>query len=309
MVRRVSTAQLRSMMQQAQRKQKQAVNNYNRQVRQHNQRVKREVDKVNREINAHNQKARREVNRYNSEVRAHNSRVRANKQRLTNELRRLESRARSNSYSSYRTSTNTVTQAYQAVERQENTGQFNEAHNEVLEFAEREAANSASVMNALLDEDATNANFESAPDESVLNFLMGLSLDLVDRWKGALFSLNPKNPDAARHFCTSAREVITQILEIKAPNSAVKQADENASLTPNGTPTRRSKIAFMLKAKGLWDETLEDFILADIDNVIDLFKIFNDGTHGSAGKFTLKQLIALRSRVEDALGFLAKLSL
>jgi len=309
MVRRVSPSQLRSIMQQAQRKQKQAVDNYNRQVRQRNQRVKREVDKINREINAHNQKVRRDVNRYNSEVRAHNSRVRANRQRLTTELRRLETRARSTSYSSYRTSTNVVTQAYKAIERKEDIGNFNNAHNEILEYAEREAANSAGVMNALLDEDATTAEFENAPDEGVLNFLKGMSSDLFNRWKGALFSLSPQNPDAARHFCTSAREVITQILEIKAPNSKVKQADENVSLTPNGTPTRRSKIAFMLKTKGLWDETLEDFILADIDNVIDLFKVFNDGTHGSAGKFTLKQLIALRSRVEDALGFLSKLSL
>lgn len=309
MVRRVSPAQARSMMQQAQRKQKQAVDSYNRQVRKHNQGVKREVDKINRDINTHNQKARRDVNRYNSEVRAHNSRVRANRQRLKNEIRKLESRARSDVYSSHRTSTNVVTQAYQAVERRENTGDFNEAHNEVLELAEREAANSAGVMNALLDQDTTSAEFETPPNENVLNFLMGMSSDLVDRWNGALFSLNLRNPDAARHFCTSAREVITQILEIKAPNDTVKQADENVSLTPNGTPTRRSKIAFMLKAKGLWDETLEDFILADIDNVIDLFKVFNDGTHGSAGKFTIQQLIVLRSRVEDALGFLSKLSL
>lgn len=42
----------------------------------------------------------------------------------------------------------------------------------------------------------------------------------MDRWKGALFSLSPTNPDAAQHFCTSAREVLTSMLDIAAPDGS-----------------------------------------------------------------------------------------
>jgi hypothetical protein len=36
-----------------------------------------------------------------------------------------------------------------------------------------------------------------------------------------LFVLSPNNPDAARHFCTIAREVLTSLLDIAAPDSSV----------------------------------------------------------------------------------------
>ena len=65
--------------------------------------------------------------------------------------------------------------------------------------------------------------------------LASFSMDLVSRWTGALFALNPTNPDAARHFCTSAREVLTSILDIAAPDSAVLEASPNCELTPQGT--------------------------------------------------------------------------
>jgi hypothetical protein len=42
----------------------------------------------------------------------------------------------------------------------------------------------------------------------------------------------------------------------------------------------------------------------DLENVIELFRDFNDGTHGSAGRFDLPQLAAIKKRVEDAILFL-----
>ena len=54
------------MLRQAEQKQRQAVNDYNRKVR------------------AHNQKVHQAVDNYNREVRAYNARVRANRQRLNN---------------------------------------------------------------------------------------------------------------------------------------------------------------------------------------------------------------------------------
>lgn len=308
MARKVTPAQFRSMMQQQQRKRKQAIEKYNREVRQYNQAVKRDVAKVNREIATHNQKAKRDINRYNSEVRAHNSRVRANRSRLQTELRRLKARTNSSSYINLQTSVRTVVSTYQAVEQREASGHFREIDNDILEYAERETANSVGVMNALLDSGEREVESNNEIDEGVLSYLASVSSEIVDRWRGALFSLNPNNPDAARHFCTSAREVLTHILDVGAPNQIVKASIENVDLTPNGTPTRRAKIMYMLHKCGVSDEALTEFILADISDVVDLFQVFNAGTHGSAGKFTLHQLSALKARVEGAFGFLARLS-
>ena len=40
------------------------------------------------------------------------------------------------------------------------------------------------------------------------------------------------------------------------------------------------------------------------DNVLTLFRDFNNGTHGHAGRFTITQLNALRIRVESAIRFI-----
>ena len=39
-------------------------------------------------------------------------------------------------------------------------------------------------------------------------------------------------------------------------------------------------------------------------NVLQLFREFNDGTHGTAGRFSLDQLSAIKTRVEHAVEFL-----
>jgi hypothetical protein len=46
----------------------------------------------------------------------------------------------------------------------------------------------------------------------------------------------------------------------------------------------------------------------DVDNVLSLFRVFNDGTHGHAGRFDISELTAIRTRVESAVAFLAHLT-
>ena len=78
--------------------------------------------------------------------------------------------------------------------------------------------------------------------------------------------------------------------------------------TGNGKPTRRSKIQYFLSKKGILEEAMEDFVDNDIDDVLSLFRTFNDGTHGSAGKFNLTQLQIIRQRVEGAIVYLSKIA-
>ena len=289
MVRRVTPSQLRSQLRQAQAKQKQAIDKYNRAVRTHNQKVKSAVNRYNQA-----------VNQYNSRVRAHNSRVRANRNRLRQELAKLARAASSPSQKTFRTSVETVHRTYVRLESAAETYQYGDQYNQVLDLSEREAANSASVMNAMLGNPEPSNGAENVQSTTLDPILTLIGADLPDRWHGALFSLNPNNPDAARHFCTSAREILARILDSCAPNPTVLACEK----MPEGNPTRRSKIRFFLHHGNMAKEPLADFVEEDMKNVLQLFHEFNAGTHGSAGRFSLDQLSAIKTRVEHAVEFL-----
>lgn len=286
MARRMTPAQARAAMRQAQSKQRQAVAKYNR-----------EVDKYNRSV-------KKAVNDYNREVRTHNTRVRANRQKLDRELRQLRSQPTTTSYVTYRTSVRSLTTAFERVDVAADRPTASQQLVDFAEMSEGEAANSVEMLNALLDTGPDTPDNPSIREPSLVAELSSFSEDLVLRWSGALFSLNPANPDAARHFCTSAREILTLMIQTGAPDDVVVAADPSCDRTPQGTPSRRAKVRYLLAAKGLDSEEIEDFVEGDLDNVIELFKVFNDGTHGSAGKFSVRQLVALRGRVESAIRFL-----
>lgn len=282
MARRVSTSQLRSKLRQIQQKQRQAINNYNQ-----------------------------AVNKYNREVRSYNARVCANRQRLQSELNRLNRQRTTTRYvihTTYTTSVQTLHQTYSRMEREAEIQQWDPMYYRVLDLSEREAANSLEVTNRLLGTDPYSEEYdEDLQDAALTNQLREISEDLDSRWKGAVFALNPRNPDAARHFCTSAREIFTQILEIKAPDSEVINLLPKCDLTPQGNPTRRSKIKYLLHRRGMTEDSLEDFVEQDMDNIVKLFGVFNDGTHGSAGTYDLHQLNAIKKRVENGIVFLAEI--
>ena len=293
MPRRYSASQIRSKIRQAQQKQRQAINKYNQAVRRHN----REVNNA--------------VNKYNQAVRTHNARVRANRQRVKRELDRLRRQpaiTTTTRYTVYQTSVETLHQSYTRLEHNWDAHQLGPEYNHLLDLSERETANSLEVTNRILGDENTEESFDDGfVNAELLDGLREVKPDLDDRWKGAVFALNPRNPDAARHFCTSAREIITQILEIKAPDSEVLRLLPNCDTTERGNPTRRSKIRYFLHRQGMMADTLEDFVENDMDNIVQLFRIFNDGTHGATGIFDFVQLGAIKRRVEDGMKFLMEI--
>lgn len=293
MARKISLSQFKSKIRQAQQKQKQAINRYNQEARRHNQ------------------KAKQAVNKFNQEVRAYNARVRANRQKIKNELDRLSRQPSvtiTTQYTVYRTSVETLHNSYTRLESYAEAHNLDPVYNPILDLAERETANSLEVTNKILGDDQPNEEpEENLVNAELLNELREISPDLDDRWNGAVFALNPKNPDAARHFCTSSREIITQIIEIKAPDSDVFALMPDCPKTERGNPTRRSKIRYFLNRKGMLTETLEDFVENDLENIIELFQVFNDATHGSAGKFGLAQLKSIKKRVEHGIKFLTEI--
>lgn len=290
MVRRVSPSQFRSMLRRAEQEQRRAVNNYNSAVRNYN--------------NA----AKKFVNDYNRAVREHNSRVQANRRRLRSELAKLNSQPSTVTYTVYTASVRQLSESYARLDERAATG-LDPAYNRLLDLSERETANSVAVANRLVGVAPEDEHADELQDEVLLDQLRRVSPDLDSRWQGAIYALSPRNPDAARHFCTSSREILTQILDLSAPDPQVLASLPDADRTPEGRPTRRSKIRYLLHRQGLEEAVMVDFADADMENIVQLFRVFNDGTHGNAGVFDEGQLLTIKKRVEDGITFLTAIAL
>ena len=283
MARRFSKSQLQSKLRQAQTKQRQAINRINQGIRKRNRAVQSAV------------------NKYNGAVRAHNARVRSNRQRLQRELNRLRScSATTTRYVTFRAS---VHQVHDAYERYDSRLGDSPEHALALDLAEREDANNVAVLNALLDEGQGIDDGEGADiqETKIVDELRGFSPELHARWEGALYALGPRNPDACRQFCTSSREILTHLVNLRAPTDEVLRSVPSCDTDQNGRPTRAARIRYVLASKGMDDESLEVFAEENIESILELFKTLNSGTHGEVGKFGLVKLRAIKARVEDGL--------
>ena len=274
MPRRVSRSQLQTQVRQAQARNRQAVNNYNREVR-----------------------------AYNSQVRANRDRRRRELERLSRTPTRVAVR-----YTVYHRSVMTLQESFNRLDAIAETASW-DGDDALVEMSEAEAANSVAVLNALNAESplVTPEEHEVAELQATTigDALARIDGDLDQRWRGALFALHPRNPDAGRHFCTSSREMLDSMLKQAAPDHHVFAADPEAPKTKQGSPTRRARVVYCLRSRGSYDESLASFIGDDIENVVALFQEFNTGTHGHAGRFDLAQLQTIKSRVEDAIRFVA----
>ena len=273
MVRKISTSQLRRL----ESKQRTAINNYNRAIK-----------------------------NYNTQVRKINNELRRNQQKIKSELSKLNSGLRITT--TYSTSVRTLNVSYQRVtdnyEVLENT---NSKQEQLYDLIEQENANNLVVANTLNNPNDTAEIEGSLNDSMIGDKLKILSPDLNDRWNGALYSLNPKNPDATRHFCTSSREIFTDIFDNYAHDEEVFNMFPNCDKTERGNATRRWKIKYFLNKKGIELKGAEEFIDNDIDNILELYHILSDGTHGYAGRYTFIQLKAIKKRVEDGILFLCNI--
>ena len=283
MPRRYNASQLRSKLQQAQTRRRQTIHKLNNAIRQHNSDQKRRVNAINQA------------------VRSHNSRVRANRARLQSALQRLARQSVSVQFTSLRQSSLHLSTAYERLDN-------GSADPYLSDLAEQEAANSVSLVNVLLgDEEHPSFGADDIATSRITDSLSGYSEDLALRWTGAIFALNPGNPDAARHFCTSAREIMAGILDGEAPDAEVLAQFPDCDLTERRTPTRRAKVHYCLNRNGLDNILLEGFVEANIGDLTALFGDLNSGAHGTAGKYSLEQLAAIKVRVEDAIAFIIEI--
>lgn len=291
MARKVSASQLKSQVRQAQNKLAQMARALNN-----------EVDRLNRE-------AKSAISKYNQEVRRYNTKVLQNRSRIKSELRKISSRPTFCVTTTYTTSVLSLNTIYGHVASYYDTLDHpSDFEDRFYSDIEQENANSLETANAIVNDALPEAAASSIQDSVITEQLARISVDLYNRWRGALFSLNPSNPDATRHFCTSAREVFTEIFNIKAPDELVLLELPNCEKTPNGSVTRRSKIRFFLSKKGISNTNAENFVEEDITNILELFHTLSDGTHGEAGRYGLDKLYAVKKRVEDGLLFLCNIA-
>ncbi|MFA5449086.1 MAG: hypothetical protein WC292_01410 [Clostridia bacterium] len=281
---------------------------FKNQMRQAQNKVNQEIRKINHEIDKYNRDVNSAVNKYNQEVRRYNSQVRQNRARIDQELRKLLSQPTFRVTTTYTTSVKTLNSAYGQVSSYYDAIDYpSEFEDRFYSDIEQENANNLETANAIINGAREAAPAVSLQDTAIIGQLIQISIDLDNRWRGALFSLSPANPDATRHFCTSAREIFTEIFNAKAPDKVVFAEYPNCEKTSIGNATRRSKIKYLLGKKGISNPNAESFVEEDINNILELFHILNDGTHGEARRYSFDKLYSVKKRVEDGLLFLCNI--
>lgn len=260
--------------------------------------------KLDTAVRKYNSEMKKQVNAYNKFVREYNASVRHNRQIIEREARKLNSYS-NGQMSSYRMSVSTMQQWYHSVNQVYGEGvEITPAQNHILNLIEEEQATSLITANAVEN--------DSAPEVDTQNIELGnklqiISIDLHNRWKGAIFALNPENPDASRHFCTSAREIFTEFIECKAPDKEVFAYNPSCERTKQGNATRREKIRYMMRNVDM-DNSVIEFADANIQNILELFHVLSDGTHGASGRYEFNKLIQVKKRVEQGINFLCEIS-
>ncbi len=257
----------------------------------------------NKAVSDYNRDAKKAVSNYNSTVRKYNSSVRHNQQIIKRELNKLNT-TRITAHQEYRLTLTSMGNSYQNLSvRYQGGDTILPEQERYYELIEQEHANGLITANYFLNDEIPEENTE---DIVLGDKLFKVSDDLGNRWKGAVYALNPNNPDATRHFCTSAREIFTEFIEKEAPDKEVFIYNPKAEKTERGNATRKEKIRYMMRNVPL-EEEATDFADADIANILELFHILSDGTHGKAGKYEFERLLQVKKRVEQGINFLCEI--
>ncbi|HEY4310186.1 MAG TPA: hypothetical protein VGN12_12115 [Pirellulales bacterium] len=179
-----------------------------------------------------------------------------------------------------------------------------------------EYLNAADFINAttgqLADETTPGIQIVAGERQSTLDAASSLTEELARRFpdlsealEGARIARAEKKADYVRHFLTSYRELLTQLLHRLAPDESVKAWTDDRKDFDKGRPTRAARVRFICRQ--IVQEKLRSFVDKDIPAVVELFSIFQAGTHSAASPFPERQLDAVQCRVEGAMLFLLQI--
>lgn len=202
----------------------------------------------------------RALNNLKQATQAQLTKIRTNQQRISQALAKLQNFSASSQHTELRASVDALHASYLRLKQRSPREEPTSEQELMLDLAERENANNLEVMAALSDDGAEEkGDSDDLQTTIITSELTNISGDLHHSWQGALHALNPQNPEAARHFCTSVREIFTKILELMAPDEEVFSVIPDCQTTKDGKPKRDAKISFLLHKKGMRIEEFEEF--------------------------------------------------
>jgi hypothetical protein len=142
----------------------------------------------------------------------------------------------------------------------------------------------------------------AAVEQDLRSLAAQLDSGLVVMIDGARSALRSSNPDRIRHVLTSYRELCTHVLHFLSPDDAIKEWSNSPDDYSNGRPTRKARMRYI--CRNINHGPFTGFMEKDIETMVKLFDLLNQGTHQITTSFTDRQIDALRNRAESTVHFM-----
>ncbi len=138
------------------------------------------------------------------------------------------------------------------------------------------------------------------------SLLKDLDPALVRLYEGARDALSGTNPDRARHFLSSQRELWNHLLRIIVPDEQVQEwiPKDGKDLLHEGKPTRKARILYL--CRDLNHDPLTEFVVCDTDALVTFISLFNR-VHQLEPKLLDLQLRALQLRSDSWLTYILQI--
>ena len=156
------------------------------------------------------------------------------------------------------------------------------------------------------EEELINTDISNESGNIVESYLKHINPSLINLWRGASQALKSDNPDSVRHFITSLRELLTQVIHLLSPDDEIRTWTKAPEYFFNNRPTRRARLLYICRE--INHKPFDSFLEKDIDSVLASFEIFQQGTHQIEAPFSDQQLRTLQLRAESAIRFLVDIS-
>lgn len=150
-----------------------------------------------------------------------------------------------------------------------------------------------------------NKELSAKAEDELENLLNLVDPTLIKPWRGALAALNPKNPDAVRHFSISMRELLTAIIHKLSPDDKVKAWTSKAEHYHDNRPTRKARLLYICRNAN--HAPFNTFLEKDIDTLLACNDIFQEGTHAIDAPLSTYILKELRNRAGSSFRLLLRI--
>lgn len=167
----------------------------------------------------------------------------------------------------------------------------------------------ATAISTTIDPDRSALDGMSESEQALLEIssslevrLASVSTDLPELYRGARAAIVAGGPDRARHFSISARELVTHLLHLLAPDSELVRWSTDPTHLVDGRPTRRARVSYIVNE--LAEGEYRQFADVDADNALALLNYLQDPTHRLAPTLGGADLRMFFRRTEATLSLL-----